>query len=80
MPSPELEAFWRLDELGLILTGEYFSPFKAGRGYYSELLEAYLAKRNSLGLSPPALRSAEPRSPTSSGGASSPDTETRKRP
>ena len=80
MPSPELEAFWRLDELGLILTGEYFSPFKAGRGYYSELLAAYLAKRNSLGLLPPAQRSAEPRLPASSDGASSHDKETRKRP
>lgn len=80
MASPELEAFWRLDELGLILTGEYFSPFKAGRGYYSELLEAYLAKRNRLGLLPPAQQSAEPHSPASSDGASSPDKETRKRP
>jgi hypothetical protein len=80
MPSPELEAFWRLDELGLILTGEYFSPFKAGRGYYSELLAAYQAKRSRLGLLPQAEQSAEPHSPKASDGASSPDKETRKRP
>ena len=80
MSSPELEAFWRLDELGLILTGEFFSPFKAGRGYYTELLEAYLAKQNRLGLLPPAQQSDLPRSPEASGDASSPDTETRKRP
>ena len=80
MASPELEAFWRLDELGLILTGEYFSPFKASRGYYSELLEAYLAKRNRLGLAPQAEQSGSPRLLKASDDANAPDRETRKRP
>ena len=80
MQDAELKAFWRLEKLGLVLFGETFSPFKASRGYYSELLDRYLAKRNLLGLSPPAQRSDSPRLPTSSDGASSPDKETRKRP
>ena len=80
MQDAELKAFWRLDKLGLVLFGETFSPFKASRGYYSELLDRYLAKRNLLGLSPPAQRSAERRLPEVSDGASSPDTGTRKHP
>lgn len=46
MASSELEAFWRLDELGLILTGEYFSPFKAGREHYTRMLEKYETRLN----------------------------------
>ena len=46
MDSSELEAFWRLDELGLILTGEYFSPFKAGREHYTRMLEKYETRLN----------------------------------
>ena len=46
MADSELEAFWRLDELGLILIGEYFSPFKAGRQHYSRMLEKYEARFN----------------------------------
>lgn len=46
MASSELEAFWRLDELGLILTGEYFSPFKAGRQHYTRMLEKYETRLN----------------------------------
>lgn len=80
MQDAELEAFWRLDKLGLVLFGETFSPFKASRGYYSELLDRYLAKRNLLGLSLPVQQSAGPRLPGASGGASSPDTGTRKHP
>lgn len=41
MANAELEAFWRLDELGLILTGEFYSPFKAGREHYTRMLEKY---------------------------------------
>jgi len=46
MANSELEAFWRLDELGLILTGEYFSPFKAGREHYTLMLEKYETRLN----------------------------------
>lgn len=46
MANAELEAFWRLDELGLILIGEYFSPFKAGRGHYTRMLEKYETRLN----------------------------------
>lgn len=46
MANAELEAFWRLDELGLILTGEYFSPFKAGREHYTHMLDKYETRLN----------------------------------
>ena len=40
MASPELQAFWTLDGMGMILEGEFFSPSKAQESHYTELLEA----------------------------------------
>jgi hypothetical protein len=40
MASPELEAFYALDGMGMILEGEFFSPSKAQENHYTELLEA----------------------------------------
>ena len=40
MASPELQAFWTLDNMGMILEGEFFSPSKAQASHYTELLEA----------------------------------------
>tara|TARA_R100001509_G_scaffold51511_1_gene28240 strand:- start:225 stop:464 length:240 start_codon:yes stop_codon:yes gene_type:complete len=40
MASPELEAFYALDGMGMILEGEFFSPSKAQESHYTELLEA----------------------------------------
>ena len=40
MANPELQAFWTLDNMGMILEGEFFSPSKAKESHYTELLEA----------------------------------------
>ena len=40
MASPELEAFFALETMGMVLEGEYFSPSKAQNSYYTQLLEA----------------------------------------
>ena len=40
MASPELQAFWTLDNMGMILEGEFFSPSKAKESHYTELLAA----------------------------------------
>ena len=40
MASPELEAFYALDGMGMILEGEFFSPSKAKESHYTELLKA----------------------------------------
>ena len=41
MASPELQAFWTLDNMGMILEGEFFSPSKAKESHYTELLAAF---------------------------------------
>ena len=40
MASPELEAFYALDGMGMVLEGEFFSPSKAKESHYTELLKA----------------------------------------
>jgi len=40
MAGPELQAFRKLDRLGLILEGEFYSPSKADQSHYTELLKA----------------------------------------
>jgi len=40
MASPELEAFYALEGMGMVLEGEFFSPSKAKESHYTELLEA----------------------------------------
>lgn len=40
MASPELEAFFALETMGMVLEGEYFSPSKAQESHYTQLLEA----------------------------------------
>ncbi len=45
MAGPELQAFRELDKLGLILEGEFFSPFIAGQDHYTKLLAAIKAER-----------------------------------
>jgi hypothetical protein len=45
MAGPELQAFRELDKLGLILEGEFFSPFMAGQDHYTKLLAAIKADR-----------------------------------
>ena len=40
MASPELEAFYALEGMGMVLEGEFFSPSKAKDRHYTELLEA----------------------------------------
>jgi hypothetical protein len=75
MASPELEAFWRLDELGLILTGEYFSPFKAGRQHYTRMLEKYETRLNASNRRFPGLRSGSPPEAKAFDDESSPETD-----
>ncbi len=48
MAGPELQAFRELDKMGLILEGEFFSPFMAGQDHYTKLLAAM--KANRLGI------------------------------
>ena len=45
MAGPELQAFRELDKMGLILEGEFFSPFLAGQDHYTKLLAAIKADR-----------------------------------
>ena len=45
MAGPELQAFRELDKMGLILEGEFFSPFLAGQDHYTQLLAAIKADR-----------------------------------
>ena len=45
MAGPELQAFRELDKMGLILEGEFFSPFMAGLDHYTKLLAAIKADR-----------------------------------
>ena len=45
MAGPELQAFRELDKMGLILEGEFFSPFLAGLDHYTKLLAAIKADR-----------------------------------
>ena len=45
MAGPELQAFRELDKMGLILEGEFFSPFLAGLDHYTKLLAAVKADR-----------------------------------
>ena len=45
MAGPELQAFRELDKIGLILEGEFFSPFLAGQDHYTQLLAAIKADR-----------------------------------
>jgi hypothetical protein len=45
MAGPELQAFRELDKMGLILEGEFFSPFLAGQDHYTKLLAAVKADR-----------------------------------
>ena len=45
MAGPELQAFRELDKMGLILEGEFFSPFLAGLDHYTKLLAAVQADR-----------------------------------
>jgi len=40
MASPELEAFYALESMGMVLEGEFFSPSKAKDSHYTQLLEA----------------------------------------
>jgi len=58
MAGPELQAFRELDKMGLILEGEFFSPFLAGLDHYTKLLAAVKADR--LGIK----RRANPDSPS----------------
>ncbi len=58
MAGPELQAFRELDKMGLILEGEFFSPFMAGQDHYTKLLAAMKADR--LGIK----RRATPDSPS----------------
>ena len=58
MAGPELQAFRELDKMGLILEGEFFSPFLAGLDHYTKLLAAIKADR--LGVK----RRAAPDSPS----------------
>ena len=58
MAGPELQAFRELDKMGLILEGEFFSPFLAGLDHYTKLLAAIKADR--LGVK----RCAAPDSPS----------------
>lgn len=48
MAGPELQAFRELDKMGLILEGEFFSPFMAGQDHYTKLLAA--VKKDRLGI------------------------------
>jgi hypothetical protein len=41
MAGPELKAFRELDKMGLILEGEFFSPFLAGLSHYTKLLAEF---------------------------------------
>ena len=45
MAGPELQAFRELDKMGLILEGEFFSPFMAGLDHYTKLLAEIKADR-----------------------------------
>ena len=45
MAGPELQAFRELDKMGLILEGEFFSPFLAGQDHYTQLLATIKADR-----------------------------------
>ena len=58
MAGPELQAFRELDKMGLILEGEFFSPFLAGLDHYTKLLATVKADR--LGIK----RRANPDSPS----------------
>jgi hypothetical protein len=40
MASPELEAFFALETMGMVLEGEFFSPSKAQESHYTQLLKA----------------------------------------
>ena len=78
MADSELEAFWRLDELGLILTGEYFSPFKAGREHYTRMLEKYKTRLNASSRRFPGPQCASPPEAIASDDANLPDTDSGK--
>ena len=80
MASSELEAFWRLDELGLILTGEYFSPFKAGREHYTRMLEKYETRLNASNRRFPGPQCASLPEAEASGDESSSETNSDKAP
>jgi|TARA_R100000479_G_scaffold136348_1_gene73059 hypothetical protein len=62
MAGPELQAFRELDKMGLILEGEFFSPFLAGQDHYTQLLAAIKADR--LGIK----RRATPDNPSQQSG------------
>ena len=62
MAGPELQAFRELDKMGLILEGEFFSPFLAGQDHYTQLLATI--KANRLGIK----RRATPDSPSQQSG------------
>ena len=48
MAGPELQAFRKLDKMGLILEGEFFSPFLAGIDHYTQLLAEVEAGRKKI--------------------------------
>ena len=62
MAGPELQAFRELDKMGLILEGEFFSPFLAGLDHYTQLLATIKADRLSV------KRRAAPDSPSQQSG------------
>lgn len=41
MAGPELKAFRELDKMGLILEGEFYSPFLASSSHYTNLLDEF---------------------------------------
>ena len=41
MATPELLAFWELEQKGLIMEGEFYSPSQASQNHYTDLLKEF---------------------------------------